>query len=166
MPINPTYTIQVIGSNSKVKSMTFDGQEISDVDLGTEMALAHAALEAIVLELRDVTDANIHRYYVSVDGTGTVGGVPANADVFEEAVMSLDVAAPGEPTKLATRGIPAPSLAIFQSSTGPGRDVLDTSDADVVAYVAALQANVLISDGEEIASLVSGFRRANGRRTS
>lgn len=165
MAINPTYSFTLIGSNSQKTTLNFQGVEISDADLPTELNLAAGVLETLRNELNDVTDANVDAYSFSVDGTQAVGGVPANADVYEEAVLTLDITPAGEATKLASSRVPAPSLAIFQGTSGPTRDIVDTGDADISAWVAALAANVLISDGESINSLVSGTRRTKRVRS-
>lgn len=165
MPINPIYSFTLIGSNSQKTTLNFVGVEISGVDLPTELAAAAATLETLRTELNEVTDANVDAYSFSVAGSQAVGGVPANADVYEEAVLTMDITPAGEATKLASSRIPAPSLGIFQGVSGPTRDIVDTADADVADWVAALAANVLISDGETINSLVSGVRRTKRVRS-
>lgn len=165
MPINPYYNFRLIGANGKTTNLRFQGVEISDADLPTELNLAATALEAIRTELNDVTDANVDAYSFEVSGTGAVGGLPASADIHEEAALQMDITPAGEATKLATQRIPAPSAGIFQGTSGPSLDIVDVTDADLVAYVNALATHVLISDGEAINGVLSGVRRTKRIRS-
>jgi hypothetical protein len=165
MPTTPVYNFSFIGSNGKTVVRRFKGQTITDVDEATELGIAMSNLNAIRTELDDITDANIDSS-MTVQGAGAAGGIPADADVFEEAALSLDITPAGEPNKLATISIPAPSDGVFLAATGPNKDVVDVNDADLGAFITELVDHVLVSDGEEINSLVSGYRRARGGRTS
>lgn len=166
MAINPVYTFVLIGANGKTTTLRYQGIEIDEGTPADDFVAAAAALESLRDELNDVTDANVDAYYFQVAGTQAVGGLPAAADIFEEAALSLDITPSGEATKLATARIPAPSIGIFSGTSGPSRDIVDVVDADLVAWVDALAANVLVSDGEVINGVVSGFRRAKGGKTS
>jgi len=121
-------------------------------DLGVSAALTGAAsaiadLNTIVAELVDVTSANPVDIYVSChDDTNQVGTLPAESEIAEEAVLSVHLLAAPLPQKLGTLRIPAPVDGIFQAD---GYTV-DTADADLQAYVAAVAATTTISDGENI----------------
>jgi len=166
MAIDPTYSFTLIGTNGKTTTLRFQGVTIDEGTQGADLLAAAVALEALRDELNDVTDANVDAYSFSVAGTQAVGGLPAAADVFEEMAMQLDITPSGEAQKLATSRIPAPSLGLFLGTDGPNRDVADINDADLTAWVGVLATHVLVSDGEAINGIVSGYRRAKGGRTS
>lgn len=166
MPLNPFYVFTLIGANGRKTTLRYTGREIDNGDIALDLNEAQANLENFRTALNAVTDANVDSYYMQAPGSQAVGGLPADADVFEEAALTLDITPPGEATKLATTRIPAPSIGIFQGTSGPTRDIVDTQDADLSAFVTALQIYVLVSDGEEVNGVVSGVRRAKGGKTS
>ena len=62
--------------------------------------------------------------------------------------------------KRANRKVPAPTIGIFDDISGPGRNVVDTTDANVVAFATMFEAGneCLLSDGESVDRLLSGKR--------
>lgn len=166
MAITPIYSFELIGTNSRKTTLRFVGQEIDGPDAAGELVAAAANLESLRTALNVLTDANVNAYNFAVSGTGAVGGLPADADIFEEAVLSLDITPAGEATKLASTRIPAPSDAMFIASDGPGKDVVDVTDLNIVAWVNTLGSTVTVSDGETPNGVVSGYRRLKGGRAS
>jgi hypothetical protein len=166
MPLNPVYQFSFIGSNGKIVTRRYEGVEIDEGSDAADYAEAAVRLEALRTAINVVTDANVQNYGMFIQGSQALGGIPADADVHEEMALSMDITPAGEPTKFATISLPAPSDSVFLASTGPNRDVVDIANLNMVALANALAANVLISDGEAINSLSSGYRRARGGRTS
>lgn len=92
--------------------------------------------------------------------------LPANAENSDQAYMTAKIA--GDPTDSADMSIPAASIACFVSSTGKGRDVVDTSDGSVAQDYAELfeaGGNWTISDGEQITIATLGGKRRNVKST-
>ena len=166
MAINPYYVFVLVGANGRKTTLRYVGKEIDNGDQSLDLNEAMLHLEALRNALNPVTDANVDAYYIQVPGTQAVGGLPADADIFEEAALTLDITPPGEATKLATVRIPAPSIGIFSGVSGPSRDIVNVADVDLVDFVTGLSLLCLESDGEAINGVVSGIRRAKGGKTS
>jgi hypothetical protein len=134
------YFVRFQGTKSKdVSSRTFD---LTGGDYAT--ALAEAA--AIKAELDDVTTAEIILERIS-EVISESNAVPATAaDTFECAVVNVHLNAPTEREKLHTLYIPAPVAGMFLADG----TTLDISNTDLQAYVAAIAASALVSDGETI----------------
>jgi len=130
----------------------------------TGMAAAMAALNAIAAELVDVTSSNIEQIVLSSwDDTNAVGTLPAEAQNDEEAVISVHLTASPNPEKLGILRIPAPVDGIFLTD----KHTLDTSNAPLIAYVAAVAANAQVSDGETIVvARENGIKRGSWRSVS
>lgn len=112
--------------------------------------------------LNTVTDAAIKGYSLLERFVENALVLPAAVEVENRAVITARIF--GEPGKSATIVIPAPSIGIFQSPTGSGRNIVDTADADLLAYLGIWQETggiATISDGEELANasvIVAGKR--------
>lgn len=139
------------GENTAVK--TYD---LVAVDFDAAIISAGVIIPALIA----ITDAKMKGYSISqVFAETGVFSLPADAEVEEQAlfIYQLD----GNPFKVHTERIPAPKPAIFEAATGSGRNILDTADADVIAYRSLYQSpgNVAtISDGETVDYLKRGTR--------
>src|SRR5664279_209353 len=113
----------------------------------------------IVPALVAVTDAKVKGYLIEVTTVEDSLTLPASGVEIENLAL-LDFSIVGHPEKSATLTIPAPKPTIFVASSGDGANVVDPADAAVIAYVALFEGSgqVLISDGEVAAGLVSGKR--------
>jgi len=127
----------------------------------TGMAAAMAALNAIAAELVDVTASNIEQIVLSCsDDTNAVGTLPTEAENSEEAVISVHLTASPSPEKLGVLRIPAPVNGVFLTD----KHTVDTSNAPLIAYVAAVADNAEISDGETIITArENGIKRGSWR---
>jgi len=110
-----------------------------------------------------VTGAVVSGYTISERFVEDALVLPADYEVEARAVVSclLD----GFPNKPVTVIIPAPVDGIFMTPTGPGRNVVDVTDADLISYIDIWRvtgALASISDGEFIAD--TGSIQA-GKRT-
>ena len=149
-------SVTLRGANGKTASVRYALQPAT-------YAEAKTALDAIVNELVDVTDATVTQKNLTfVYGeSGLVGG----GDIFEKATVACHTNLDTEVSKYAVLNVPAPAIAIFLAAVGEGRDEVDIDNTDIKAYVAAVADNAFVSDGEEInTSLGAGGIKA-GRRT-
>jgi len=131
----------------------------------TGMAAAMAAMNAIAVELADVTSSNLEYIALtSQDDTNAVGTLPAEAENSEEAVLSVHLTAAPNPEKLATIRIPAPVDGIFMAD----KHTVDTTNVALLAYVEAVADNAEISDGETIVKArgAGGIKRGSWRSTA
>lgn len=137
----PDYTYTVV-----LQGATSDDKARRTFQLGTlaDEATALAAAAAIRSALDAVTLANVRSETLS-EVISADNQLPASGDCYEEAVVICHLNAPTEAEKLYTLRIPAPE-SLFLSDG----ETVDISNTDLIAFVAALAANVLLSDGEAI----------------
>lgn len=158
--------ITLRGADNRETRALFDLGEFDDIDgQGDEFLAARNALDAIVAEYADVTDAVIVQSGV-VETPAPVGGNGAG-DLFEKALINVWSVNENDDLDVESKSqiyIHAPSIGIFQTATGPGRNRVDTADADLQAYIAALAANAYISDGETIQTSSGVAGMDSGRR--
>ncbi len=127
-----------------------------DTDLATTLAnaLAHAGLWAAA------SKSGVERLSVTLDYLDT-DPADAGAENQEVAhvVLKLATSPPTALTKRAVLEIPAPAAGLHLTSTGPGYNQVDITDASLVALFADFQAagNVYISHGQSATLLESGI---------
>jgi len=82
------------------------------------------------------------------------------AGVENEDKASLTVLLTTGGGKKANHKIPAPKITIFTDITGPGANIVDVNDPDLLTYMAlfGVGGKAYISDGEVMNSLLSGKR--------
>lgn len=94
--------------------------------------------------------------------------LPTDAQLEDNVVLTVDIAS--NPLKRATLSLPAPQDAIFVGATGPNNNVVDLTNADVLAFVDAFKSAGVasISDGEDVGQVLDGVRvhRRSGRSRS
>lgn len=131
-------------------------------------AVAQTAAEDILPILEAVTNSKVGTYTVSqvFAEDAFIPPVVAGARNSMQALISVAIAS--NPLKTADLSIPAPVAAVFESTTGPNSDIVDSEAAIVIAYVDMFKAAGLayISDGETVAanSQTRGIRRTVKRR--
>lgn len=145
------FNISFVDTGGNVSSKSY---QMTAPDYATAIADAAAALPLFTA----VSDAEISAYRVTeifAEGTLTL---PTNAEIENQALVTTGIV--GEPLKSATLTIPAPKAAIMTATSGAGYNVVDASDADVIAWLAMFSQSgyFLISDGE-VASGWKGGRR-------
>lgn len=157
--------IVLMGSNGQTATRRFP---LGLAGVGFGETEAADALNQIRGSLVDVTDANIRS--TSLERVYEVSDeLPAAADVYEVALVNCHLNAPTQMAKYVTLSIPAPSLSIFQGTTGTERDQVDSADADLVDFVQQVSQHSYISDNEQIntSSGYNGISQANpGRRAT
>lgn len=149
------------GANGKVVNMLYN-IPVTAVLAADQYSEASIVLDNISTELVNVTDATLA--YSRLSNTYNESSAAGVGDVFEKATISVHIGQTGQAEKFATINIPAPKDTIFVSATGTGRDVVNVSQGDLVAYVQTLDA-VTISDGEVINDALGSSGMDNGRRT-
>lgn len=166
MPTRFSLGLTLRGANGRTRPLTLDMGIFTGVDAGAEYLEAVTAAGQITGALDAVTDAIIaERRIQSVELLSTA--VPAAADLFENAMVnvhSLDENDPDALAHIAQIYIPAPVIGVFQTATGPGRDIVDVNDADLTQYVQQLEQHALISDGETIQVSLGVGGMVDGRR--
>lgn len=128
-------------------------------DTTPSTALTDAA--TLIGHLEALTDAAVSSYNVTFDYLETSPAPSADSEVENRALLALDLDyAVGQQAK-ATMEIPAPGIGLFVSATGPNKNVIDTSVAALLTFVADFAATTgiaWIADKQTIDSLVSGKR--------
>jgi len=157
------------GSNARTTVITYDLGVLTGADAGAEYLLAVAALGAIRTAVNAITAAQIYfsRVYANVTESAVIP-VSEDARVYVNAVVSVHIGVTGEVPKYATIRVPAPVDGLFLGDEGSGEDedIIDVTDAGLQAYVAALEANALVSDGETINLTLGTQGIHRGRRVS
>ena len=152
----PDYIIRAnfVGLDGKSSARTFDmGTHADETALAVTWDLFKAAYMACCDCLLETAS------YSSPLNAG-VGA--ANRNVWDAALVNLHLDATG--TKTAPIYLPGAADGIFVSTVGVNRNVLDTSDAAVIALAQAYDTyNVKISDGE-LVDVTAANGVANGRR--
>jgi hypothetical protein len=114
----------------------------------TDFATAQTEVAAMVDDLQAITESEVLSYTVA-QRTAYSGTSPVGSNFDEGATISLRKT----DNFKAVHRIPAPTQALRQAGT----DAVDTTDADLIAYFGNwISGNFLMSDGEQIAAVLSG----------
>lgn len=125
-----------------------------------DAAAAATDMATILAALTNVTDCEIVGYHAYEQfEEDTVAFPAAGVQKEDQALLTFDIV--DNPLKKATHSIPGPKPGIFISTSGPNANILDLSDAAVVAYRQMFQTGgqCYISDGEVAFTLLKGKRR-------
>lgn len=139
------------GADDRTQRMIFHMGTFTDISAGAEFLLAKSALDDITGALEAVTDAELIQ--TGVVEVGAVASTAGAGDLFEKALVNVWAINEEDPEDVEAKAqiyIPAPTIGIFQTATGPGRNRVDVSDAALQQYVQQLAQHALISDGETI----------------
>lgn len=154
------------GANGRTLFKSVDLGVITDTTPEAEYGQAVAAMAALRPLFAAVTDAVIAEERIASIAV-LDGSTPASGDLFENAMVNLWTLNTEDANAVEHTSpyyIPAASISIFQTATGPGRDIVDLADADLVAWVAAMATYVEISDGETVQTGSGTDGMANGKR--
>jgi hypothetical protein len=142
-----------------------------EMNAPADYAAAVAAEASFRTDLLAVTDCVIRSYHIYQEYVEDALAYPVGVEKENEALLTFEIT--DNPAKSATLSIPGASDGIFAATTGPNRDIVDTADADIVAFTqnfqpAAQGGNdlMLLSDGEQADNLIGGKRRHVGRTSS
>lgn len=164
-----TYSVKLRGTDNLISTLNFDLGDFAEADAGADFLAALNAANQIRGALADITDANIAeealRHAISEDTQ-----LPANADVFEEALVTVHLNPPASVEKVHNLRIPAPVIDLFQDTTGNARDVVDPTNALLQQFVQQVAQHAYVSDGERVdtthpnGGIKQGFRNIKKRR--
>lgn len=138
----------------------------SSITTYAELAAAWAlALGKVVA----VSDSVIYTYVYKHIFVENALALPAAAENNNQALLSGKII--GSPRKSATVTIPAVKPGLMVSPTGKGYDVVDTSNAVVIAFVnmfdsAIADGDWVISDGESWDNATVSGKRINSKSTN
>lgn len=152
-------TVSLIDTSGSVSTLSY---QLTSADYAT--ALTDAG--TIITALDDVTNSTVSNYRVVERFVENAFTLPANAENAIKAEINAFI--DGEGTKKATFRIPAPANAIFVAANGEGYNIVDTSNAEVLAYTGIFEVGTgeaSISDGEFLVAPVSQAIN-KGRRVS
>lgn len=135
----------------------------------TATLIADAVTDAAVIlaALNDMTDSVVSQYRISEVFIEDALALPATAQNAEKASITLQSTVANK--KVNVR-VPAPPDAIMVSTSGPGNNQVNVSNAAVLAYADIFTAGgqATISDGDTVAatpgSVLSGRRVTVGSR--
>jgi hypothetical protein len=121
---------------------------------------ASAAAAAMQPILDALTGATMPKFRVFQEFDNTTFVLPADAGVQVENQASVTFLLEGSGSKKANLNIPAPVIGIFLGNSGPQANIVNLTDASVIAWVAKFlaAADFRISDGEAVARSLSGKR--------
>lgn len=164
-----TYTIILRGTDNEKSTLNYDLGTITEGTNGECFDVALSAAASLRAALDEITDAfvaeeSLH-HIISEDSQ-----LPAAADVFEEALISVHLNPPVDAEKVHPIRVPAPVIGMFIGTTGAARDVVDVTDLALQEYVLELASNFYLSDGEQVntthpnAGIKRGFRNIRKRR--
>lgn len=144
-------TMKLVDEGANFSTLTFQCQ-------GTTYAEAVSAKTALIVAMLNVTDCIIQR--VSINEVWKNDAFAYPSDVETHTKLSMTVELEGGIGKKANLKIPGPKNVLFGASGTAGFNVLDTSNAAALAYVAMFEdpASFYISDGEFAETLISGKR--------
>lgn len=133
--------------------------------VAADAAAADTASTAILAALANVTDAVVVSTSTYERFVNDAFAYPASG-VENENLALLDFSIVDHPEKSATLTIPAPKPTIFNTTSGPGANIVDVADAAVIAYANLFKTggSALISDGE-VADALNGGRRIHRKST-
>lgn len=139
--------VTVVDSGGNKSTLRYD---LVAADIDT----ADADMLTIISRLNAITDGVVTGYSVGRSyGEDASFFAPEGVHIEDVALISARLAAVGE--KYTQLRIPAPSIGIFQQATGKKSNVIDATDADLVAYLNTFVATTGLattSDGENLLS--------------
>lgn len=127
----------------------------------TSTTPAGAATDALALitDLLAVTTAAIRGYTIGQRFIEDAFSFPLDVEIEDCAEISAYIV--GHPGKSASVNIPAPNIGIFVGSTGKNRNIVDTTDAAVQAFLSNFGNTgvATLSDGEIINPTTASGKR-------
>lgn len=144
-------TVTIADAGADTSTLTFQMTAPDAATAATDSATVLAALNAI-------TDGIIFGYSLQERFEENNVIYPSGGEEVENKVSFTFLLA--NSNKRANRKIPAPTIGIFDDISGPGRNVVDSTDADVVTFATLFESGneLLLSDGQNSQRLLSGKR--------
>lgn len=137
-------------TSGKAVNRIYEAPLASFADFGEFLAAITPAVTGFIALLNPLTDAEISSFVASSVYIENALVLPVAAENQSEAHMSAKIV--GDPTDSATISIPAANIGVFVSPTGPGRDIVDTSDINLLLWLNNFDSTGAwtLSDGEQI----------------
>ncbi len=144
-------TVGIADAGAQVSTLEFQMTAPDAATAATDAATILAATNA-------VTDGVVVGYSIQERFEEDALVYPSGGEEIQNKA-SLTILLSGG-SKRANRKIPAPTIGIFTDISGPGRNVVDVSDAAILAWVALFETGneALLSDGEVADRLLAGKR--------
>lgn len=167
MPSDWYAGVTLIDDDEKKTSLRFALGTITDATFGAEAQTAYDAFDALLTDLKAVTNANVNKAFVRSEDPGDWldAGVPSNgSDVSDEAVISAHTNDTFLESEVDQIRIPAPVVGIWVNDE-PSQG-LDVADVALQAYVANYETAIQFSDGENVnlsegtAGIAGGYWRS------
>jgi len=166
MAVNGELVIVLQDTRGIVTRLTYElGTFDAGADDGANYLLALGAADDIRGSLVDVTDANIKEWYIK-DVRMQSNVKPADADVTDEAVVSVYLTDPDGEEKLHNLRVPAPIDGVFLSDLR----TVDTGNALLQQYVQQVAQHATVSDGDTVdtaqgaGGIKGGYWRSKARK--
>jgi hypothetical protein len=151
-------TIQLVATNGKSMPVNLS------LTAGTYDEAVTAVL-AFLTDLAGVSAGNVKSYTITATAIQDALALPTDQDAEYGEAATVTGKMEGNPLKPWTLKIPMPKAGIFVATAGENRDVVDITDAALIAYLANFTSTgdvATVSDGEFIDPLlVSNGRRVN-----
>jgi len=144
--------VSVVDNGGNISTLTYEMTAADHATALTDAVLITAALAA-------VTNSVIAAYAIRTLFIEDSFVYPA-AGTENEDKASITVLLEGLGAKKANFKIPAPVIGIFQDIVGPGANVVDTKDTDLITYSNLFESGgeATISDGEVSDQMLNGKR--------
>jgi len=145
-------TITLMDNGGNKTNRNFQLNSLTAVEAATDTGTIVAALSAVSDAV--VVSQSTYERFVNDDVTYPASGV----EVENQALLNFNLV--DHPEKAWTHMIPAPKPAIFMATSGAAANIVDITDAAVIAYAALFKTGgqVLVSDGEVADQLIGGRR--------
>lgn len=127
-----------------------------------DFATAVTDKDAILAAISGVSQAIVSSYHLAIVEDEDAFVFPAGADNSIKARVQFQIV---DSVKKARRDIPSPQNAIFVAPSGPNNNVVDTTNAQVIAFAQLFQTGnqAFISDGEISEFILGGQRVSNAK---
>lgn len=120
---------------------------------------------AVLTRLNAITDGVVKTYrlsHVFIEDALVLPAAPIEVEDQAKVVVGIQ----GKPLDKATVSIPAPIAALFVSTTGENRNVVNIANTDLVSYLNLWGSDqfLTISDGDFLDTPIKGWRAKKGGR--
>lgn len=171
MPSDWYARVTLLDDNEKKTSLRFILGTITGVDFGAEATDARTKFDALLVDLKAITLANVYKAALLAEDPGDWedSGVPSTgSDISEELVINAHTNDTLQITEVDQIRVPSPIVTVWFNDKY--QDGFDRSDADAANFVANFASDFEFSDGEHVSTgegvngIESGFWRSVRKR--
>lgn len=172
MPSDWYARVTLIDDHEKRTSLRFVIGTLTGVDFGAEATDARTKFDALLIDLKAITLANVYKAALWAEDPGDWedSGIPSNgSDVSEQLVLSCHTNDALQITELDQIRVPTPVDTVWVNDNY--EEGFDLSDALAASYVDNFSSDFEFSDGEHVNTgegtngIESGFWRSRAMRT-